>query len=91
VRAQECGQPCEPRRRPGIGRPGRRRLSHGGSLAGTGFEQTGVPQGLPGGAGRHQRESNAMPPDRGPRWSCVVRLSPAIRARVLATVRASGG
>jgi hypothetical protein len=24
VRAQECGQPCEPRRRPGIGRPGRR-------------------------------------------------------------------
>ena len=34
VRAQECGQPCEPRRRPGIGRPGRRGRSHAESVAG---------------------------------------------------------
>jgi hypothetical protein len=80
VRAQECGQPSEPRRRPGIGRPGTGRRGHGKSLAGTGFEQTGVPRGSPG----EPEGTNANPtlcPRAGPRWSLRWPSVPLLSAR----------
>jgi hypothetical protein len=91
VRAQECGQPYEPRGGPGSGRPETGRLGHAKSLAGTGWERTGFHPASSGCAGKHQRESNAVPPDLAEVVAAWGRLPDAVRAGIAAMVRASGG
>jgi hypothetical protein len=90
VRAQECGQPCEPRRRPGIGRPGTGRRGHAESLAGTGFGGTGFPRRVPGVLGSTNAKSNAVPPDLAELVAVWRRLPDTVRAGIVAMERASG-